>query len=74
MNLNDAEIKTIWLQAYNAALTGLLADGRDEQITNEQSALSPRDDTVKPVVSIIGQACIAFADQALKDARAHTLT
>ena len=59
MNLNEQELKTICLNAYNAALPGLLACRTDEVTASSQS------------VKIIGEICTEFADRAVKDAKEH---
>jgi len=51
--------ETVWISAYNAALTGLLASKSHTIIF---SAINVHD---------ISDQCKAFADQALKDFREH---
>jgi len=57
--MNAQEDLTIWANAYNAALTGILST-----IKSQPAAASG------DIANIAGS-CRAFADQALKDAQAH---
>jgi hypothetical protein len=57
MNLSEEDLRSIWLNAYNAALTGQLAQGIDKTLIG---------------VEQVGHACVLYADQAVKDAREKT--
>jgi hypothetical protein len=59
---NREEIKSVWLNAYNAALTGLLAS--NTHIGIAKNAPTP---SVGVVEKTIGEMCKAFAVQAVKD-------
>ena len=53
--ISRAEQRTVWINAYNAAMTGLL---------------SPKAAHMENSVSVITEQCKAFADQALKEVAA----
>jgi hypothetical protein len=55
------EIKTVWLNAYNAALTGLLA--------SRQTSHEP----LKPDASTISDYCVTCADKAVLAGRISDL-
>ena len=59
--ISRAEQRTVWINAYNAAMTGLLSAkaARMESYTENN-------------VSVITEQCKAFADQALNDIVAYT--
>ncbi|HET9376360.1 MAG TPA: hypothetical protein VFO40_15405, partial [Chthoniobacterales bacterium] len=56
--ISRAEQRTVWINAYNAAMTGLL------------SAKAAHMESYTENVSVITEQCKAFADQALKDVAA----
>jgi hypothetical protein len=58
--ISRAEQRTVWINAYNAAMTGLLSAkaAHMERYTENN-------------VSMITEQCKALADQALKDLAAH---
>ena len=57
--ISRAEQRTVWLNAYNAAMTGLLS-----------AKAAHRESYTENNVSVITEQCKAFADQALKDVAA----
>jgi hypothetical protein len=58
--ISREEQRTVWINAYNAAMTGLLSakSAHMERYTENN-------------VNVITEQCKAFADQALKDLAAH---
>jgi hypothetical protein len=58
--ISRAEQRTVWIDAYNAAMTGLLSTkaAHTERYTENS-------------VGVITEQCKAFADQALKDVAAY---
>lgn len=61
MDLDREHERAIWLNAYNAALTGLLARGISQAIATQ----------LPNIVQIIGEECVFYATQAVKDAKAQ---
>jgi hypothetical protein len=58
--LSQEEQQTVWIDAYNAALTGLLSSRTSQARPSEGD------------IQVIAGQCRAFADQAVKDADAYT--
>ena len=61
MDLDREHERAIWLSAYNAALTCLLARGINPAIATQ----------LPNIVQIIGEQCVLYADQAVQDAKAQ---
>jgi hypothetical protein len=61
MDLDREHRRTIWLNAYNAALTGLLAHGLNPAL----AAQFPN------IVQIMGEKSVLYANQAVEDATAQ---